>query len=180
MEDISHTTDTTKELRPLRNIKELCSLDRIRSVFRRFVPQFACISASLNRKLQRGQPKGFVPQTVEEAAAMEELNERSISPPILALPCAIGHHTLETDAHNVQSKYALLQEQPDITSEPVGYWSGSLTKTEQTYESTQWEWLAIVWSILILHLYSERNRRSTQMGYNRHKWILNLVDGRGR
>ena len=42
------------------------------------------------------------------------------------------------------------QEQPDSSLQPIGYWSGTLTKLERAYDTTQRECLAIVWAVLKL------------------------------
>lgn len=62
---------------------------------------------------------------------MKELQNRSVSPPVLALPYANRHLRLETDACYVQAGYLLLHEQPVKTTKPVGYWPRSRTKPEQ-------------------------------------------------
>lgn len=93
----SHATIAIKQLQEPRNVTKLRSYLGLCSVFRRFVPNFARIAASLNRKLRKDQPKEFGTLNDDERCAMKTLQEKLISPPILVLPYAGEHYTLDTD-----------------------------------------------------------------------------------
>lgn len=77
---------------------------------------------------------------------MHDLQEKLVSPSILALSNAREKYRLDTDACNVHAGCVLLQEQTDRTAKPVGYWSGSLIEAKQAYDITQREGLVNVWS----------------------------------
>lgn len=70
--------------------------------------------------------------------------------------------------------------EPNDTTKPVGYWQRSLTTSEQAYDKTQREFLALVWFILILHFYIEGTRFTIQNDHDSLKCILNLADATGR
>lgn len=109
LEIASDTTDAIKELRPVTNITELRSFLGFCNIFRKFVPNFKHIAEPLNRKSQKAHPKEFQGLAAVEAIAMKEFQIRLIAPPVLALPFAYGHITLDTEACNVQVGWVLQQ-----------------------------------------------------------------------
>jgi len=73
--------------------------------------------------------------------------------PIVALPRRQGTYTLDTDASAGQVGAVLLQEQPDQSTRPVGYWSRSLNAAERNYSTMERECLVVVWASLLLRPY---------------------------
>ena len=165
---------------PPRNQTELRSFLGMCNVYRRFVKGFAKIAAPLNRKTGKDQPFEFEVLTDEEYEAFEELKKRLISPPILALPRYGKRYTLDTDACGYQVGCALLQEQPDGTRLPIGYWSRALSSAEKNYTTTEKECLAVVWSILTLRPYLYGNTFNLRTDHEALRWVLNLADSSGR
>lgn len=86
----------------------------------------------------------------------------------------------DTDVCDVQVGCVQLQEKPNMTKKPVGYWYWSLKKAEKTYETTQRECLEVVWSVLLLRPYLEERRFTIRKDYDSLCWILNLIDVSGR
>lgn len=84
---------------------------------------------------------------------MNLLEKALISPLVLALPGNRRQITLDTDASNVQTGCALLQQQPGETAEPGRYWSRLLTDAGRKYDTKQRERLAVLPSILLLRPY---------------------------
>ena len=150
------------------------------NVFRRFVPNFARISTSLNRKLEKGQPSRFGDLTDEELKAFRELKRRLTSPLILALPKRDGYCKLDTDACDHQVGCTLLQDQDGADYRPVRYWSRDLTKHERDYTTTETECLAIFWAILLLRPYLEGQRFTIRTDHDSLRWVLNFADAKGR
>jgi hypothetical protein len=68
--------------------------------------------------------------------AFYTLRASLLHPPILALPRIEGAFTLDTDASEHQLGCCLLQEQPDGTHKPIGYWSRGLKSAEKNYSIT--------------------------------------------
>lgn len=64
----------------------------------------------------------------------------------------------------------LLQNQPDSTDRPTGYWSPSLDDAEWEYGTTHWERLAVVFAVLLLCLYFESFRHTVRPDQN--IWIV--------
>lgn len=97
------------------------------NVFRRFVSNFADISAPLYNNVQKGNQRAST-LTEDERSSMNKIHEHLITLPILALQRTKGNYTIETDVCDLQIGCGLLQEQSDRTSTPVDYWSSSVTK----------------------------------------------------
>jgi hypothetical protein len=91
--------------------------------------------------------------TLEAIAAFETLRDRLLSPPVLALPRAVGQMWFDTDASDGQLGCCLLQRQPDDQTLPLGYWSRTLSSAERNYSTTEKECLAIVWAVTHLRPY---------------------------
>lgn len=81
--------------------------------------------------------------------------------------------TLNTDACNEQIGDILLQMQSDHMTKPIGYQSRSLTNTEQRYNTTQRECLAIVWPKLLLQPNLESQQCTIRTPLDGLNWILN-------
>ena len=103
------------------NQTELRSFLGMCNVYRRFIQGFMKIAALLNKKTGKNQPYDFEILTDAEFAAFEELKRRLVSPPVLALPRYGRKYTLDTDACGHQVGCALLGEQTEGGTRPIGY-----------------------------------------------------------
>lgn len=74
---------------------------------------FAWIAAPLNRKLQNDETKKFGALTTEDAAGIKALQNRLLSPPVMAVPYADGYFVLGTDVCNVLVACVRLQKERD-------------------------------------------------------------------
>ncbi|CDF38306.1 unnamed protein product [Chondrus crispus] len=162
------------------NQTELRSFLGMCNVYRWFVQGFAKVAAPLNKNTGKNQPYDFEVLTDAEYAAFEELKRRLVSPPILALPRYGRKYTLDTDACGHQVGCALLQEQPDGGTRPIGYWSRALTNAERNYTTIEKECLAVVWSILTLRPYLYGSAFNLRTDHEAVRWVLNLADSSGR
>jgi RNase H-like domain found in reverse transcriptase len=112
--------------------------------------------------------------------AFDALRASLRHPPILALPRIEEAFTLDTDASDHQLGCCLLQEQPDGTQKPIGYWSRGLTSAEKIYSTTEKECLEIVWAILHWRPYLEGQKFIIRTDHHSLQWVLNLSDAKGR
>lgn len=104
------TTKAIREARLPRNT-ELRSFLELCNFYRRFVPGLAKIVAPLNEMLKKGTPSVFEDLTDEQYEAYQELKDRLVSPPVLALPEANYSYFLDRDASKTQVRCVRLQEQ---------------------------------------------------------------------
>ena len=99
--------------------------------------------------------------------AFEDLRQRLLKAPILALPRHGAPYKLDTDACAYQVGCCLLQEQEDKTWHPIGYFSRSLTDAERNYSASERECLAVVWGVLMLYL-----TQFTVRNHHALRWLL--------
>ena len=134
---------TIERARPPTNQTELRYFLQICNMYRRFVQGFAKIAVPLNEKTSKDQANKFEALTDTEYAAFEELKRRLVSSPILTLPRYGRKYTLHTEACGPQVGCALLQEQPEVGTGPLGYWSRALTDAERNYMTSKKKCLAV-------------------------------------
>ena len=173
-------THALRTAKPPKTQTELRSFLGLCNVYRRFVAGFAKIAYPLNQLLRKGESPQLGEFTTEQLEAFEKLRQKLLDPPILALPRADGRFTLDTDASNYQIGCTLLQDQPDGSKHPIGYWSRGLTSAEKNYSTTEQECLAIVWAVLQLRPYLEGKRFVIRTDHHALRWVLSLADAQGR
>ena len=148
-------------------------------MYRRFVPTFARIAAPLNPLMAKKAPTSI---SLDDAQmkAFEDLRQRLLKAPILALPRHGAPYKLDTDACAYQVGCCLLQEQEDRTWHPIGYFSRSLTDAERNYSASERECLAVVWGVLMLRPYLLGTQFTVRTDHHALRWLLNLTDVSGR
>jgi len=114
------------------------------NVYRRFVKDYAQVARPLAAMTSSKRPDRWGMLSDEALGVFEELKRRLTEAPILAQPLRQGTYTLDTDASAGQVGAVLLQEQPDQSTRPVGYWSRFLNTAERNYSTTERECLAVV------------------------------------
>ena len=123
--------------------------------YRKFIPNFASISAPLNKFTRKGFP--FVWST-EEQVAFDQMKVAITAPTVLALPDPSCPYVIRTDASHVGIGAVLLQHQPPLASDqssvstvpqyrPIAFVSRSLKPAEKRYSAIELECLAIWWSV---------------------------------
>ena len=81
---------------------------------------------------------------------------------------------MDTDASAGQVGVVLLQEQPDQSTRPVGYFSRPLNAAERNNSKTEQECLAVVWSSLLLRPCIEGARFTVRTDHAALKWMLHM------
>lgn len=79
------------------NLTELQSFPALRNVFRRFVPNLACIAAPLDKELQKGQQQTFEGLSDKKIKAWEKLKAKLKESPVLALQRCQGDYIVDID-----------------------------------------------------------------------------------
>lgn len=104
-----------------------------------------------------------------ELLVSRSLQEDITSLPILALPQSHGRYIIDTEAHDEQSDCVLLQQQLDGLDQPISYWPQSINAAAWAYNTTHREFLAVVWTILLLQPQMEGTNFVTQTDKKRRQ-----------
>jgi len=165
---------------PPRCKKDLRSFLGMCNVHWRFVKDYVRVALPLAEMTSSKRPNRWGTLSEEASGAFEELKRRLTEAPILALPRRHEAYTLDTDASAGQVGAVLLQEQPDQSTRPVGYWSRFLNAAERNYSSTEREYLAVVWASLLLRPYIEGTLFTVRSDHTALKWMLHMDGAHGR
>ena len=131
--------------------KEIRSLLGVLSYYRKFVPNFAAISAPLSGLTRKGLPDR-VHWTDDCALAFSKLQAILSNKPILILPDFNLEFVLRTDASSSGIGACLLQMRDDLLH-PVIFASRKLLDREMKYSVMEKECLSIVWAVSKLQRY---------------------------
>lgn len=156
---------------------ELWSFWELCNVYRRVVPNFSRTAAPLNRRLKKGEQTTFELNN-EERQTVDDLNEKLTTSPVLTLPRPAGQFIIETDA--CDNGCVLLQEQEEGEIRPLGYWSRTQNDDERNYNTTQKEYLAVIWSVSMLRPYVEGSRFIVRTDHQSLKRIHAFKESTGR
>lgn len=88
--------------------------------------------------------------SAEEMEASAKLKQTILATPVLALPCIECFMKLYSDDCDKYTGCVLKQKQPNWAKKQINYWSRTLDKAEQDFDSTHHECLAVVWDIPLL------------------------------
>ena len=141
---------------PPRIQTELKSFLGMCNVCRRFIKDEAHIAKPLTKLTSKKLPHVLLPLDPAQPAAFEYLKGRLLSTTILALPRRAGLFILDTDACPVQVGCTLLQQKPDKSILPVGFYSRGLIPAEKNYSTTDRECRTVVWACFLLRPYLDR------------------------
>ena len=168
-----------REAAPPRCTKDLRSLLGMCNVYRMFVKDYARVARPLSAMTNTKGPNRWTSLSAEALVAFEKLKTRLMEAPFLALPRREGAYTVDTDASAGQVGAVLLQEQPDRTTRPVGYWSRSLNAAERHYSTTEQECLAVMCTSLLLRPYVEGTLFTVRTDHKALKWMLHTDGAHG-
>lgn len=143
--------DAINNIAPPTTKKQVRSLIGTLNFYRRFIPNFADIAATLTDLTSKGKPNKVKWQP-EHQDALDKLKESITKYPVLRCPDFTKTFILQTDASNRGIGAVLLQEENN-TRLPVMYISKKFNSAENSYSTIEKECLAIVKSIHKLREY---------------------------
>jgi len=109
-------------------------------------------------------------------AALDDVRQALLAPPMLALPKAKGQMIVDVDACADQLGCTLLQERPDGTRFPVGYWSSGLSPSEINYSTMERECLGVMWRVLKLRQFLDGHRFPIRTDHQALSWIYSTTE----
>lgn len=159
-------------------VKDVRRLFGMASWYRRFIQDFASITAPITDLLKTKCPRKFV-WTDQAQQAFDELKRILTSSPVLAAPTFEDPWILETDASDYGVGGVLKQIQ-NGEEKVIAYFSKKLSKTAQKYTVTEREALAVISAIEKFRCYIEGVHFTVITDHASLKWLNNLKDPQGR
>ena len=134
-----------KDAKPPQTKKQVRSFLGLTGYYRKFIPNFANITAPLTELIKKGQPS-IVRWEHKQEEAFSTLKTMLTSAPILHIPDFSKPFLVQTDASDLGIGAALLQKQKGQAF-PIVYTSRNLSASEKNYSVIEKECLAIVYAI---------------------------------
>lgn len=156
--------------------KDVRRLFGMASWYRRFVSNFATITAPLTDVVKKGKVFRWTP---EAAAAFEQLKKILVSAPVLASPDYSKPFVIQTDASDVGIGGVLLQGEGD-DEHAVAYYSQKLSSAQRKYQTTERECLAVIVGIEKFRPYIEGTHFTVMTDHASLQWLQKLKDPSGR
>lgn len=144
--------------------------------YRRFVPNFATISAPLSDLLKKGRAFEWTPAAAE---AFDHIKKVLVSDPVLASPDYTKPFTIQTDASDCGIGGILVQGSGE-TEKVVAYFSQKLSAAQRKYQTTERECLAVIVGIEKFRPYIEGVHFTVVTDHASLQWLQNLKDPSGR
>lgn len=144
--------------------------------YRRFIRGFATLSAPLSDLLKKGKPFKW---TVEAEESFNKIKAALVSSPVLANPDYQKPFVLQTDASDQGIGGVLVQGSGD-EEKAVAYFSQKLSPTQQKYQTTEKECLAVLVGIEKFRPYLEGTHFTVVTDHASLQWLQNLKDPSGR
>ena len=152
---------TPKKLKEVRGFLCLCSY------YRKFVPDFAHIG----RPLHTLTKKEFRFTWTEECErAFEQLKQRLIEAPVLALPTDGDPYIIDTDA-SLEAISAVLSQVQSGEEKVICYGSRVCSPAEQNYDVTGRELLAIVYFLILYRPYLLGRKFLLRTDHSALQWL---------
>lgn len=115
----------------------------------------------------------------EELAVLQTLQDKLRTPPLLALPMKERIYTLDKDACDGRSGCVLMPKRNDNAGRPILYWFKILNSRERNLDTSQQEYLAVVWKRFLQCPHLDSTKFSVSTDHQELKCILNFADANG-
>ncbi|XP_065416479.1 uncharacterized protein LOC135974099 [Chrysemys picta bellii] len=146
--------------------------------YRRFIPQFATIAASLTGLLTKDSPRQ-VRWSPECEAAFQTLQKCLCQEPVLYSPDFKRPFILQTDASGV-GLGAVLSQEVEGKDHPVVYLSRKLFPRERNYAVVEKEALAVKWACDALRFYLLGAPFTLVTDHAPLRWLMRMKDNNAR
>jgi hypothetical protein len=159
-----------KEYPKPKNVSEIRRFMGLASYYRKFIKDFSIISKPLFELTQKDTIWNWKEKQDE---AFNILKEKLITAPVLQYPDYEKEFILLTDASKLALGAILSQKDDQGKEHPILYDSKTLNKSEQNYDTTHLEALAVIWALKKLRHYLHGRKFTIITDHNALVWILN-------
>lgn len=160
-----------------KSIKDIRRLLGMAGWYRRFLRDFASVAAPISNMLKKSKSK--FAWSEEADLAFQSLKTSLTSSPVLANPDYSKPFIIQTDASNFGIGAVLVQGEGEA-ERVIAYLSQKLTSTQQKYQTTERECLAVITAIEKFRPYIEGSRFKVVTDHASLQWLQNLKDPSGR
>ena len=160
-----------------KNTKQLSGFLGMTGYYRRYVEQFATITASLNALLKKDAPWYF---GLEQIQQFNFLKDKLLSEPILRQPDLLRKFYVHCDASGLGLGAILAQIDNNDNEYVCEYASRTLKGSELHYSITEKECLAVIWAIKIFRHFLYGTQFTVVTDHKALLWLINLKDPLGR
>lgn len=147
------------------------------SWFRRFIKDYAEITAALTSTLKKGKVFSFDQNAIE---AFNKLKVALTTSPVLNHPVFDKRFYVQCDASNLGLGAVLFQLDAEGLERPIAFHSAQLTKAERNYSVTERECLAVISAIKKFRPYIEMMPFTVVTDHSALKWLMGQKDLSGR
>lgn len=158
------------------NLREVRAFVGLCSYYRRFVKNFAAISAPLHNLAKKGEVFRWTQECQE---AFDYLKEALTSAPVLAMPDDESPWLLDTDASN-SAIGAVLSQMQNGVERVVAYASRKLSKCELNYCVTRKELLAVVHFVKYFKHYLLGRKFTVRTDHAALQWLRKIPEPVGQ
>ena len=160
-----------KALPPPSNLENLRSFLGLAGYYRKFIPDFATVSAPLTALTKKGVKFLW---TDQHQNAFQTLKQHLCSAPVLAYPDFDRPFLLQTDASDVGLGAVLAQRDINGQERVIAYASYTLSQREKNYSTMEKEALAIVFAVKHFRVYLLRKKFLVITDNNALRWLHSL------
>lgn len=162
-----------------KNTTEIKRFLGIASWYRRFIRDFAEITAPITELIKGKQKRQSISWTDNANRSFEEIKTRLIMAPVLASPDFSKPFTISCDASNFALGAVLTQGEGE-NEKVIAYASRTLTKAERNYTTTELELLSIVTAVSKFRCYVEGVKFKVITDHSSLLWLKRLQNPSGR
>lgn len=160
-----------------KNPREVRSFLGTAGWYRRFIKNFASISAPLSDCLKKGSEFAITPKAIE---AFDNLKHALTTAPVLKHPDFAEPFYIQCDASEYGIGAILFQKGCDGEDNPIAFNSQKLNGCQKNYSVTEKECLAAVMAVKRFRPYVKMMKFTVITDHASFKWLMGLKDLSGR
>ena len=168
--------DAVAKLCAPKNVDQVRSFLGLAGYYRRFIPDFATISAPLVALTKKNSK--FIWNSAH-TKAFTSLKKLLCQAPVLSYPNFHRLFVLQTDASDIGIGAVLAQKDPQGHDHVISYASRSLTDREKKFSTTEKEALAVVFAVNHFRTYLLGKKFSLITDHSALRW-LHSIEAKGR